>query len=99
MLVNALIECYMFYEKEAENFKIKSVKCNFSNLLEVLIKLNDIVFVFGYSTIYLFIAYYREDFADSTPILSYVSYPLLLIVSFFLVIGYIALIMYHKKDF
>lgn len=59
ILVNSLIECYLFYEKEAENFKIKSIKCSFSNILEILIKCNDIVFVFGYSTIYLFIAYYK----------------------------------------
>ena len=65
----------------------------------MLIKLNDIVFVFGYSTIYLLIAYGRNDFTDSTPILSYVSYPILLITSCVLVFMYMALIMYHKKDF
>jgi len=55
--------------------------------------------VFGYSTFYLFIAYYKEDYSESSPILSYISYPILLVVASFLVLAYIALIMYHKKDF
>lgn len=62
ILVNALIECYLYYEKEAENFKIKSIKFNLSNLLEIGIKLNDIAFVFGYSTFYVLIAYYQENY-------------------------------------
>lgn len=56
MLVNALIECYLFYEKEAENFKIKSIKLSVSNILALATKTSDICLVFGYPTIYLLVA-------------------------------------------
>lgn len=68
-------------------------------MLELLIKFNDIAFVFGYSTIYVFIAYYQEDYTSGTPLLSYVSYEVLIIAASVLVLAYIAIIMYHKKDF
>jgi hypothetical protein len=68
-------------------------------VLELFIKFNDIAFVFGYSTIYVFIAYYQENYTSGPSFLSSVSYEVLIIAASALVLAYIALIMYHKKDF
>jgi len=37
---------------------MKSIKLSLSNLLALLTKASDIIFVFGYSTVYLLIAYF-----------------------------------------
>lgn len=99
MLVNALIECYLFYEKEAENFKIKSIKLSVSNILALATKASDICLVFGYPTIYLLIAYFQGDYTSPAYVLGSVSYPLLLSLAAASTLLYIGLIFYHKRDF
>lgn len=89
----------MYYQKQAQNFKIKTIKFRISNLLAIITKIIDIVFVFGYSTVYLFIAYYQQNFGNTYPFYSSISYYILLIGSVSLVLIYIILIVYHKSDF
>jgi hypothetical protein len=55
--------------------------------------------VFGYSTIYLLIAYFQQNFADSSYIFSSVNYFVLLTLAGLFTFVYITLIVYHKRDF
>jgi hypothetical protein len=70
-----------------------------SNVLALATKVSDIVFVFGYPTVYLLIAYFEQDFTDSTYIFGSISYPVLLTLAAASTLLYIGLIVYHKKDF
>lgn len=68
-------------------------------MLAILTKISDIVFVFGYSTVYLLYAYFQDNFADSSYLLSSLPYILLISLAGSSVLIYIILIVYHKKDF
>jgi hypothetical protein len=57
------------------------------------------IFVFGYSTVYLLIAYFQSDFTETTYTFSSINYTVLMILTGTFTIVYIALIFYHKKDF
>lgn len=62
-------------------------------------KISDFVFVFGYSSVYLLIAYFKEDYSSSSYVLSSISYIILIILAGVLVLVYVIFIIYHKKDF
>jgi hypothetical protein len=99
MLVNSLIECLLIYEKNADDFSIKSVKFSVSNGLAIITKFIDFIFVYSYASVYLLIAYANEDYSSAKPVISYVDYKILVIIAYSCFIIYIILVTYHKKDF
>lgn len=70
-----------------------------SNLLALVTKVSDMIFVFGYSTVYLLIAYFQQNFSGSSYAFSSISYPILLTLAAASTLLYIGLIVYHKRDF
>ena len=68
---------------------MKAIKASVSNLLALLTKVSDAIFVYGYSTVYLLFAYFKEDFTSSAYIFSGVNYTILLalIAAFTLALG------------
>lgn len=78
---------------------MKAIKASVSNLLALLTKVSDAIFVYGYSTVYLLFAYFKEDFTSSAYIFSGVNYTILLALIAAFTLAYIALILYHKRDF